>query len=223
MKQTFFMLTVLLISVMTAGEPVYLIHGFMRTSASFQQMATTLQAKGFKPHLWDYPSRDRTIEEHSNVLVHHLQKTARKNQPIHFVTHSMGGLILRAALNNPKCPHEAKIGKAVLIAPPNRGSQYGRALGKLKPMKKYLGSKSGHQLLHSQNFDHLGTFPSSLNILVIAGTLGWNPTIDGPNDGKVSVSETRLNTPHYHTTVPCGHSWIMRAKPTINKTLTFLR
>ena len=132
-----------------------------------------------KLNLWDYPSSSQTIEEHSQLLVAELQKCAQhhKGEPIHFVTHSLGGIILRAALNHPDCPEEAKIGRAVLLAPPNQGSSFARFLNRFKLMKKILGQKSGKQLLTANTFDYLGQFPEKLDVLIISGTFGYNPII----------------------------------------------
>ncbi len=102
---------------LSAEEPVYFIHGFMRSYSSMNKMAKAFQKYDYDCYLWDYPSRSYTIEEHAQFLVEELKSCREryKGVPIHFVTHSLGGLILRAALNHPDCPKEAKIGRAVLL------------------------------------------------------------------------------------------------------------
>lgn len=178
------------------------------------RIGKTFSKNGYEVSLFGYPSRKQTIAEHSELLVADLKVTARKNpkEKIHFVTHSLGGIILRAALNHPECPPEAKQGRAVLISPPNRGTSFGRFLYYVSPIRKFLGKKTGHELLTSKNFDHLGNFPSEMEILVISGTFGFNPTVRGKNDGKVSVKESCLKTPHSHITTFSGHSWIMYSR-----------
>ena len=113
-----------------AEESVYFLHGFLRSSSSMKKMAKAFQKEDYETHLWDSPSRGLTIEEHAQILVRELQKCANehKGDPIHFVTHSLGGIILRATLNHKDCPEEAKIGRAVLLAPPNQGSSFARFL-----------------------------------------------------------------------------------------------
>ena len=71
-------------------------------------------------------------------------------------------------------------------------------------------------------FEHLGQFPSSMEVLVIAGTCGFNPTIDGKNDGKVGVEETVFLTPHEFKTVFAGHSWICHTLKTVEIAKEFL-
>ncbi len=207
-----------------AQEPVYFIHGFLRSSSSLKKMAKTFQKQDYETHLWDYPSSSQTIEEHSQLLVTELQKCVQhhKGEPIHFVTHSLGGIILRAALNHPDCPEEAKIGRAVLLAPPNQGSSFARFLNRFKLIRKILGNKSGQQLLTTDTFDYLGQFPEKLDVLIISGAFGYNPIIKEKNDGKVGVSETIIKTPHKRITVSCGHSWIMCSSKVIKYSLDFV-
>lgn len=217
-------LLLLLPICLKAQEPVYFIHGFMRKASSMKKMAKAFQKQDYETHLWGYPSSSQTIEEHSKLLVAELQECAQhhKGEPIHFVTHSLGGIVLRGALNHPDCPKEAKIGKAVLLAPPNQGSRYARFLNRFKWMRKILGQKSGQQLLTTETFDYLGQFPQQLDVLVISGTFGWNPLIKEKNDGKVGISETVLKTPHNQITVLCGHSWMMFSGDVIRHSLDFI-
>ena len=102
------------------SQTVVLVHGFLRSKLNMSAVSHSLKKEGWQVVNWSYPSRKRRIEEHSDKLVLQLNKIAKQNpnQPISFVTHSMGGLIVRCALNHPDCPKEAKLGKAVLIAPP---------------------------------------------------------------------------------------------------------
>ncbi|NGX39373.1 MAG: hypothetical protein KR126chlam1_00699 [Chlamydiae bacterium] len=217
-------LVIFSVSLFAEKESVYCLHGFMRRAASMKHMAKPFQKHGYETHLWDYPSREQTIEEHAEALVHELKKTAKRNpgKSMHFVTHSLGGIILRAAVNHPDCPEEAKNGRAVLLSPPNQGSSFGHFLNKIGPIRKYLGTKTGKQLLTTHNFDHLGQFPESMEVLVISGTFGWNPTTEGKNDGKIAVAESCLVTPHKHITVFAGHSWIMTSRSVIDTTLGFI-
>jgi len=88
-----------------------------------------------------------------------------------------------------------------------------------------LGLSLAHHLLilSRENFDYLGQFPPQMDILVIAGKLGWNPSIKKANDGKVAVEETRLSTPHKHITVLAGHSWITYSPRVVKETRKFLK
>jgi pimeloyl-ACP methyl ester carboxylesterase len=197
-----------------SGEKIIMIHGFFGSAWNLKYQEYKLKKKGFHVTCWDYKSRKKTIQTHAENLVAYLNEIAEKHpqQPIHFVTHSMGGLILRAAVNHPQCPAEAKCGRAVLLAPPNQGSSWGRMLGEWRIMNTICEDQSGEELLTQENFDYLGEFPSSMQIKVIAGDRGLNPFLHGPHDGTVTVEETYLNTPHEHDTIHEEHLFILFSK-----------
>lgn len=205
---------------LAAEEPniVVCVHGFLRTHRNMAPIEKALKKEGWTVINWSYPSRDKRIQEHAEDLALVLAEIAEAHpgKPIHFVTHSLGGLIVRAALNVPHCPEEAKQGRAVLIAPPNQGAAYARALSRLGFFRKLMGLASGQELMTEESFAHIGTFPETKEVLVIAGNLGFNPLIKESNDGKVGLSETHLVTPHDFCTVAAGHSWITWS-PTVIK------
>ncbi len=207
------------------SETVYCIHGFMRKPSSMHRMRKTLEENGYTVAYFGYPSREKTIQEHTDDLIKQLKQTAEEkpNEPIHFVTHSLGGIIIRCAHNHPECPLEAKQGRAVLLSPPNQGSAFGRFLGKVGAMRKLLGKKAGRQILFSPHFDYIGEFPEKKEVLVISGTCGFNPVLREKNDGKVSVSESCLSTPHHHITHFSGHSWMMYSTTIAEKAAEFLQ
>ncbi len=205
---------------------VVLVHGFMRKAGNMSMMQSSLKKEGWSVENWSYPSKEKYIEEHAEDLVYRLSEISKQHAgvPISFVTHSMGGLIVRCALNHPNCPNEAKMGRAVLVAPPNKGSVFARKLHNYKVFKAIAADKAGKQLMTTEleGFDYLGNFPDHMSVLVIAGTAGFNPMISGTNDGKVAVSETYLNTPHSHETVLAGHSWICHSPTVVKKAKAFL-
>lgn len=198
----------------------------MRSKSNMSLFQSSFEKEGWTVYVWSYPSRLKTIEEHGEDLLKVIKFLVRKHpdRPLCFVTHSMGGLILRRAVSDAACPSEAQIGKAVLIAPPNQGSAYGRFLCQFKTVQEIMGPYAGKQLMTTEQggFENLGQFPFSMNILVIAGTCGFNPVLDGKNDGKVSVEETRLSTSHEFTTVFAGHSWICHTPKTVEISKEFL-
>lgn len=205
---------------------IVFVHGFMRSESNMSALARSFEKSGFHTVNWGYPSREKYIEEHGADLVRQLIEIAslRPGEPIHFVTHSMGGLVIRAAINHPLCPKEALMGRVVLIAPPNKGSLLARKLSRVKLLRNIFKNKSGKQLMTTPHggFESLGNFPTHMPVLVISGTAGFNPLIRGYDDGKVAVSETCLSTPHAHETVFSGHSWICHSPATIKKARRFI-
>lgn len=222
MKKIFFLCFFLQISLYS--EVVVCIHGFMRTEKCMAMMKSSFQNAGCTVYNWGYPSKDKLIEEHAQDLNIFLNEVLlfHPDEEIHFVTHSLGGIILRAAAQQKGFPLQAKRGKAVLIAPPNKGSCFGNYLAKFAWVRKLVGSKSGSQLLNTRSFLDLGPFPSTMKILVISGTLGFNPIIKDRNDGKVGVQESCLAQTHLHRTVKASHSWICYSPQTIALAKKFL-
>ena len=196
---------------------VVLVHGFMQSNMNMAPMSNSIAKDGWTTVNWSYPSKHKYIEEHGQDLSTKLQEIAEKkpNQPIHFVTHSMGALIVRSALNQENCPTEAKTGKAVLIAAPNQGSSFARKLQGFLSLRWALGKKAGRELMTTPDggFDKLGDFPENVTVLVIAGKY----------DRKVAIKETSLNTPYSRIVHPSSHSLICYSPRVMTETKAFLR
>ncbi len=230
MKKLLFLLFLFqVVALHGQGETVICLHGYFRSYRCLIPMANTLENEGFRVHLWDYPSRKNTIEGHADVLVKILQDIAhaRPGQPIHFVTHSLGGIIVRAAVNHPNCPPEARQGRAILLAPPNKGAAIARRFKDWVLMRGIFGGKAGRQLLTftEEEMKSIGSFPETMEVMVLAGAKGNRLSrlvMDEANDGKVTVDETRLSSPHIHKTLNVSHSWIMTSRESINLTKDFL-
>lgn len=225
MKALFGVFFLIMVSFVSGRETVYCIHGFMRDAKSMNKIEKAFVDLGYNVRNWGYPSRDKIIEDHMKDLLIDLQKTAQENpgDQIHFVTHSLGGIIARGVHNLQGCPDEVKMGRAILLSPPNQGSRFAHFLAKFKFMRKLVGRNAGHQLIYYKNFDYLGQFPKEKRVLVISGTCGWNFIIGEKNDGKVGVSETRLATPHEHKTRFLGHSWMMYSSRAIRDATEFIK
>jgi len=183
------------------SDPVICIHGFLRSSSCMKPIAQQIENMGHTPILWDYPSRQKTIEGHAEDLVKLLQEF---DEPCHFVTHSLGGVVVRAALNHPNCPERVKGGYLILMAPPNQGSQTAHTLRNIPGIRALFGSKAGKQLLHygPSEIEALGPLPPAI---IIAGSRDW----------KVFVAETVPKTAHTQYVIPSGHCFIMKHPDTI--------
>lgn len=202
-------------SLYAEKDVVVCVHGFMRTRASMLYAETALRKAGFEVVNWGYPSRKKSIADHGEDLARELQWIEERypNRKIHFFTHSLGGLIVRSALNHPLCPKSAKLGKAVLCACPNRGSGTARSVRRLPFVQKAFGLHAGAELLEAgeDDFEALGAFPPSVEVLIVAGT----------KDGKVKVEETLLKTPHRFLAFPITHTWIMWSPQVLRATVDF--
>ncbi|NGX44031.1 MAG: hypothetical protein K1060chlam3_00189 [Candidatus Anoxychlamydiales bacterium] len=200
------------------------VHGFFRTKLNMYFIEKSLKKENFEVYNWRYKSRDKYINEHAQDLVKELIEIAKKkpNEPINFVTHSMGGLVLRSAINHRECPIEAKMGKAILIAAPNKGSVVAQKLSSSRLARLFFKNKAGSELMEKKDFDDLGVFSPDMSVLQIVGTLGISPWINEKNDGKVAVSETKLDGIYKQIDVKASHSWICYSPTVIRHLKEFL-
>lgn len=225
-KFALMLLTLFLSTNAVFGATVVGIHGFLVTNRTMVPVVNALKSC-FPVCLFEFKSRESTIREIACDLNQFLCTIAEKNpgEPIHFVTHSIGGVILKCAVNLPNCPQEAKCGRAVLMAPPSQGSALGRAVQDNFIAKLFMGSKSGRELLTYTPCDMaaLGEFPPTMQLLVIAGCRGIVPFFNGwPNDIFLAVKETYLNTPHLHRIVSLKHGALLDNSGTLCLTKQFL-
>jgi hypothetical protein len=213
----------------SAPETVVLLHGMGRTKVSMLRLASALQRDGYRVVNLSYPSRTVPVEQlATDWLPRQLHATGADTAPrLHFVTHSLGGLIMRAWLREQ--PAATNLGRVVMLAPPNSGSEVTDALNTLPPYRWFTGV----------NGRRVGTAPSALpatlgpwpatraELGVIAGDRSINPLLgaflSGPNDGKVTVAATHLAGERSHVVVHHSHTWLAWRRDTIAEMRTFLR
>lgn len=216
-------ITLLILTVNIQATVVVTLHGFLRGEANFKKLSKEFSKKGDVVYNFVYPSRENTIEGHASQFVNWMQEIYSKHpsEDFAFISHSMGGLVLRCAMQDPKmAPFYPS--KVVLVAPPNRGSIFARKLSKMPLIKGVFGRYAGKQLTIYKNFNHLGDFDPKTKVLVIAGNRGINPLIGAKNDGKVAVEETRLVNDHLFLEIPSVHSLICNSNMTINESYHFI-
>jgi triacylglycerol lipase len=207
------------------GRTVVLLHGLARSASSMHRMELALQQEGYRVCNLDYPSREHSIAElASRYVAPRVMECAHgSGEPIDFVTHSMGGIIVRQLAASGQV---SNIGRVVMLGPPNQGSEVVDKLGGW-----YL-----FQRLNGPAGSELGTAPDSLpNRLgpakfetgVIAGShsINWilSLLIPGPDDGKVSIARARLQGMRDFVEVEASHPFLMNDDQAIRQTIRFLQ
>ena len=179
----------------TPWECVSLVHGFLAHSFMLSLLGHRLDGRGYLSRPWGYWNMRRSILEHADAFSRELAilDADRAVGTIHLVTHSMGGIIARAALERFR---PRKLGRFVMLAPPNRGSFVATATvgvlgGVFKPVAEL--TTACDSLVNS-----LG-MPADIDIGVIAAG----------RDALVAPESTRPTVPHAHITIPCLHSSLL--------------
>lgn len=194
---------------------VILIHGLGRTARSMRGLARFLTHAGFDVVLHGYASRRQPMASLVEDLRSRLDALVQNGAaPVHAVTHSLGGIVLRALLD---AHPDAPIARTVMLAPPNAGSEiidFWRA-GTWR--RRVFGAMMGEVALSL----HTGadSLPNTLSrmpkhdVLVMTGSRSlepwFNPLFDKPHDGKVSVASAPLNQLAECVILPVSHTFIM--------------
>ncbi len=207
-----------------AADCVVLLHGLIRSASSMERMQDALERAGFATVNVAYPSRDKTIEELAPLAVGEGLDGCRENgtERVHFVTHSLGGILVRQYLADREIP---ELGRVVMLAPPNQGST---AVDKLRnvPGFDWMNGPAGAQLGKDENSVPLKLGPATFELGIIAGRRSIDPVtsaiLPNPDDGRVSVEDTKLEGMADFVVVDHSHAFIMRMRKSIELTLRFL-
>lgn len=208
---------------MTEAPVVVLLHGLARSDASMAGLARACAAAGFETCPIDYPSRDHSIADLTAFVTAEIV-ARHPGRALHAVTHSLGGIVFRH-LQDRRLDWQ----RAVMIAPPNRGSQIAGALVG-NPLFRWFYGPAGRELAGSA--EHWPAPPCKF--AVVAGTRRFaiaNPTSwisqrrfgDADNDGTVAVDETRLDGMSGFRTVDATHTTIMNDPEVQRLAIAFLR
>jgi pimeloyl-ACP methyl ester carboxylesterase len=205
------------------GDYVVILHGIFRSSHHMRKLAAYLEKEGYDVINLDYPSTKYTLEELTHSIQKQIASHITEDKTVHFVGYSMGGLLLRAILNEYRPAH---MGRVVQLAPPNKGSEYANFLAGNWLYQKAYGP-AGQQLITDQKLIMPLFGKINYQLGVIAGSASLDPLsfflIKGPNDGKVSILNTKVEGMSDHIVVKATHTFFPYNKQVKIQTAYFLK
>lgn len=208
-----------------SSEAVILLHGLCRTPRSMSKMARALAEAGYRVRNVDYPSRTAPIQVLADEAMGRALAECRQDGAtrIDFVTHSLGGILVRSYLARHAVPD---LGRVVMLAPPNQGSEVVDKLGRFF-LFRWINGPAGNELGTDKNSTPNRLGPANFPVGIIAGdrSINWinSLLIPGPDDGKVPVQRARLAGMSDFIVIHAAHPFIMRNHDAIRQTIHFLR
>lgn len=207
---------------MPAGDNVILLHGLGRTKLSFGVAQLRLSRAGYRVVNIGYPSRQQPIESLADLVQQRMDTDCSDRGAMHFVTHSLGGIIARYLIHRRK---PERMGRVVMLSPPNQGNEIAELL-RDNPLFKLVTGPAGQQLGLDNASVPAHLPPPDFELGVIAGNRSLNPLfsalIRGDNDGTVSVARTRIDGMKDFLVVPHSHTFIMNSTSVLDQVVHFL-
>jgi pimeloyl-ACP methyl ester carboxylesterase len=209
----------------TTPDGVVLLHGISRTLRSFRKMQSAIEAAGFATLNLGYASRHKSLEALAEDIHPAIGRFSETTQgSVHFVGHSMGGLLIRVYLARHR---PQRLGRVVMLGTPNGGSEIADRLKHLFLYRAYFGP-AGQQLGTRRDVTTRASLPLvDYPVGIVAGNRSIDPTalafLPKPHDGRVSVANTKLDGMTDHLVIGSSHPWLMRNVLAIDQTIAFLR
>lgn len=204
-------------------DGIVLLHGIMRTKWSMAILAWVFERKNYQVLNINYPSRKFPLEKLAEIIHPQIIEFSQTfSGKIHFVGHSMGGLLIRAYINK---YHPKNLGRVLMMGTPNQGSQIADFVKNWWLFKKLYGP-AGSQLITNQN-DFREIFGEvNYELGIIAGNrsldLIGSKIIGQESDGKVAVENTKIAGMKDFITIKVDHTLMPHNRKVIKNAVAFI-
>ncbi len=203
------------------GQAVVCVHGLWLSGFAMRYWRTHLERAGYKAYAFSYPTVRSRLAHNRAALLRYVETLPEKH--IHFAGHSLGAVTIASMLDESKWKLPGKtLGRIVLAGPPFQGTHAGKTL-----VDKGYGDMLAGKPLQDWLLGHRPSVPIGIDLGVIAGssTLGLGrviaPSLPKPNDGTVSVEETRVAGAREHLVLPVGHTGLLMSRRVVTHMIRF--
>lgn len=201
-----------------------LLHGIWMPGAEMLLLKRRLEKGGtFDCHVYSYPSVKATLDENAALFADFVRDL--QVSEVHFVGHSLGGVIALRTLTNYE---DLPAGRVVCLGSPLCGSRAAKVLVGTSWGKAIIGNTLDVGVVNEPASVWATVVTATREVGIIAGTVAFGmgrivTTFDGPNDGTVAVAETRLPGAHDHLCLNVNHTALVTSKAVAAQTAEFLR
>lgn len=209
--------------ISTEADQVVLLHGLGRTERAMWYLENRLEETGYRVISIGYPSRSDAPEELVSQIRERIEAEVDPNRTVHFITHSLGGLLARAYLTDHPLPH---LGRVVMLGPPNHGSEIIDQIGGHWLVQELIGP-TGRLLGTGPDGLPRKLGPPDYEVGIIAGNSSLNPIgsnlIPGEDDGSVAVESAKLEGMKDFLVVPVSHTFLAYDSDVADQAIHFLQ
>jgi len=199
-------------------ETIVLLHGIWMKPVVMQGLAVRLRKAGYITRCFSYPSLIKTPKQNAQLLHQYIQSVP--GDTVHFVAHSLGGIVLMHYFHLYK---DQRPGRVLLLGSPIGGSERARQFGQLPFLQAALGKSTEQGLLGD-----VPTWAGDRDLGMIAGSrsmgvgnlLGRSADV---NDGAVFLSETQIPELSDHVTLPVSHAGMLVSAKVALQVIHFIK
>ena len=206
----------------TPQDGIILLHGILRSARSMAPLCRFLEKQGYATCNINYPSARHSIAQIVSIIQPEIERFAGSiSGSVHFIGHSMGGLVIRQLLATHPLPN---LGRVVMLGTPNHGSKIADILQHWRLYRACYGP-AGQQLTTAAN--PAPSSPIDFELGVLAGNISFDPLcnylLGAPNDGKVTIESTKLLGMKDHRIIRATHSFFPLNRIAWKHTVQFLK
>ena len=195
-----------------------IVHGLYMHGVAMLLLQRRLGACGFRCKRFSYSSLRSSTEENAADLAQYLRDI--DTPVVHFLCHSLGGLVVRAMLVQSSWQRP---GRVLTLGTPHLGCHVAKRLG----ASSVLAALVGKSLVHGLDGD-LPPWPRGREVATIAGDTAVGigrlvPGLPKPNDGTVALAETNLGPGYPRAILPVSHTGMLFSRSVAQYACSYLQ